>query len=195
MKKFKVFITVALTLVISVGIASALTISVDELKELLTESEVSFGAFPGPEVYMDVTVYGTVTNLEKTTVVAPGYAETFSTTTLSLGDSGTTYLIASSTGSEFVLPAVAGADGVTYRFIVTGALKTATTTIWSAAGDDIEGTLMVAGVVSDCDDADYIKIGFATENLGDFVEIISDGTNWYPLASGFLSAGQALCAG
>ena len=194
MKKFKVFITVALTLVISVGIASALTISVDELKELLTESEVSFGAFPGPEVYMDVTVYGTVTNLEKTTVVAPGVT-TFSTTTLSLGDSGTTYLIASSTGSEFVLPAVAGADGVTYRFIVTGALKTATTTIFSAAGDDIEGTLMVAGVVKDCDDADQISISASLENVGDFVEIISDGTNWYPLASGFLTALSVYCQG
>lgn len=48
MKKFKVFLTVALTLIISVSAALAVTMSVDELKQLTTSNGGSFGAFASP---------------------------------------------------------------------------------------------------------------------------------------------------
>ena len=190
MKRFKIFITIAITLVLSASVAMAVTMSVDEVKELV--SEVTFGAFPGPEVYMDVTVYGTLTSKNKTTAITP--TSIYSTTTLRIVDSGTSYTLSGS-GTTITLPAVASSDGVKLRFIVIGAATDGNFIINSAEGDNIEGSIIVAGAVVDCNDADALNFVVDGENLGDFFEIMSDGTNWFPLASGVLTSAKLTCTG
>lgn len=51
MKKLKVFLTVALTLMVSVSATLALTMSVDEFKQLVENPMETFGANPGPDKY------------------------------------------------------------------------------------------------------------------------------------------------
>ena len=118
---------------------------------------------------------------------------TTATTTLRLVDSGTTYLLSGS-GTPITLPTVNRA-GTWFRFIVAGALDSASTTIESAAGDDIEGSIMVAGAVVDCNASDYVRIAGDKENIGDYFEIMSTGTYWVPLSSGILTASAGVCEG
>lgn len=141
----------------------------------------------------DLAVTGTFTGKELNEAVAG--TVTASTSILTIADSGTTFIISGS-GTAFTLPAVATANGVNYRFVVGGAISTyASSTINSAAGDDIEGSLMVAGVIQDCNAADIITIGSEFENIGDFVEIMSNGTYWFVLSSNALTANELACSG
>ena len=62
MNKFKVFLTVALTLVISTSVAFAITMNVDELKDLVNVSDVRmFSAMASPDVYVPTRFHDTVT--------------------------------------------------------------------------------------------------------------------------------------
>ncbi len=108
-------------------------------------------------------------------------------------ETGTTYYI-STTGAAYTLPAVAVSNGVVLRFVVAAAFST-DAVITSAAGDDIEGSLIVAGAVVDCDAADTITFEDGVENLGDFVEVRSNGTKWFVTQSNSLTAVSLTCAG
>ena len=105
-------------------------------------------------------------------------------------DSGTTYLVSAS-GTQITLPALR--DSLTYKFKVNGAIDTANVVIKSSEGDNIEGTLIVAGAVVDCDAEDQINIIADGENIGDYVEITSDGTQWLIGDSGALTASKMTC--
>lgn len=98
-------------------------------------------------------------------------------------------------GEDITLPAVASSNGVRYRFVVTAAVATTNMTINSAEGDNIEGTLIVAGAVVDCDANDLITYVIDGENIGDFVDLYSDGTSWLIGASGTLTASKMTCSG
>lgn len=106
-------------------------------------------------------------------------------------ESGTTYYI-STTGAAYTLPAVATAAGDVYRFVVGAAFST-NAVIGSAEGDNIEGALIVAGAVVDCNAVDFITFVADGENLGDFVELRSNGTSWFIGASGALTASKLTC--
>ena len=58
--------------------------------------------------------------------------------------------------------------------------------------DVMEGSLIVAGAVVDVDAADQINFVHGSSNLGDFIDIWSDGSNYYvfgnALSSGALTA-------
>lgn len=147
------------------------------------------GAFPGPDVYQEVTFHeGIVSKKVSTTALAP--TSQYSTSTLTLLNSGSTYFLSAS-GTLITLPAVQ--DGLNFKFVVGGALDTASTTIDSAEGDNIEGTLIVAGAVVDCAAEDQININPDLENIGDYIELYSDGTYWYIGDSGFLTAASVTC--
>lgn len=148
-----------------------------------------FGAVVGPNVYMDMVFHGTVKEREPITAVA----QTGATTTLTLvaADSGSTYVL-SATGTWIVLPSVAY-TGAHYRFQVNGAMGIADMEIQSAEGDNIEGTLIVAGAVVDCDAEDQVNFIVDGENLGDYFEIMSDGTQWLLGDSGVLSSSKLTC--
>ena len=112
--------------------------------------------------------------------------------TLSISQSGTTFLLNS--GIDLILPAVAISNGVFYRFVTPAAI-TASTTVSSAEGDNLEGSLIVAGAVANCDAADKVTLDDSTENIGDYFSLFSDGTYWYIGDSGTLTAASAACSG
>jgi hypothetical protein len=149
------------------------------------------GAFANPNVMVDTIFHKTIKNRIATKAIAPTVAT--ATTTLTAINSGTTYLL-SATGTSIILPAVTN-TGVHYKFAINGAATGSNFIITSAEGDNIEGTLIVAGAVVDCDDVDVITFVTDGENLGDFVEVYSDGTNWLIGASGTLTASKMTCSG
>jgi hypothetical protein len=140
------------------------------------------GAFTG-------TVSGTLTGSLKEPQVTPT-----ASTTLTVAQSGSTFNLGTA-GVNLTLPAVATAAGVKYKFVISAAYATDNITVTSAAGDDIEGSLLVAGAVVDCNASDVITSVADGENLGDFWEIFSNGTKWFIGQSGALTASKLTCSG
>lgn len=133
----------------------------------------------------DLAVTGSIIGDQKVTAIAA--TNQYSTTTLTAAQSGTTFLISAS-GTRITLPASTTAEvGTSYRFQVKGAIDTASTTIASYEGDNIEGTLIVAGAVVDCAAEDFITLASDNENVGDYVEVMYDGTSWLIQDSGILT--------
>ena len=100
-------------------------------------------------------------------------------TTLTLADSGKVYSLQGATdGAAITLPAVATSAGVKYRFVVGAAFAT---TNWTIVADDdiIEGSCTVAGVVIPASNENTISFVATVEELGDWVEIVCDGTSWF----------------
>lgn len=126
------------------------------------------------------------------------YIETIETVTadntLTVAESGlTTYI--STTGSTSTLPAVASSAGAVYRFVVAAAFSGSNFSIVAPEGDIIEGALIVAGAVVTCDAADAINFVADGENLGDFVEVRSNGTKWFVTQSNVLTSAKLTCTG
>lgn len=147
------------------------------------------GAIPGDELYSEFAALGGFRHTEKSVAYAP--TSIYSTTTLQFKDSGTTYYL-SGKGTTWILPAVTN-KGANYRFVVNGALDTGNVIIDSAEGDNIEGTLIVAGAVVDCAAEDQLNFVVDGENVGDYVEVRSDGTQWLIGDSGVLTAAKLTC--
>jgi len=114
------------------------------------------------------------------------------TTTVTVGDTSAVFYLTA--GGAYTLPAVADAEGVSYRFTISSAI-TQNGVITSAEGDNIEGSLIVAGAVVDCDASDVITFVADGENLGDFVDIYSNGSKWFIGASGTLTSAKMTCSG
>lgn len=151
----------------------------------------TLGAMAGDEIYNEVGFLGGMRYTEKIATIAK--TSIYATTTLNLKDSGTNYMVSAS-GTTITLPSVK-AKGTHYRFTVGGALDTGNVMVTSAEGDNIEGTLIVAGAVVDCDAVDAINFIVDGENVGDFFEIVSNGTKWLLLGSGTLTSGKMTCTG
>lgn len=117
-----------------------------------------------------------------------GIVESSSDITLAQNQSGSTYLITSS--STVTLPAVR--EGLNYQFVVSTAIP-ANFVIDSAEGDNIEGALIVAGAVVDCNAVDQVNFVGDGENLGDYVRLISDGISWHIVGSGALTTAKLTC--
>lgn len=111
--------------------------------------------------------------------------------TLALAESGKTSYLGGGTATT-TLPAVASSDGAIYRFVV-GAAVTGNIQIASAEGSNIEGSLMVAGAIVDCDNEGRIIVVADGENLGDYVELRSNGTNWYISSSLASTSAKMTC--
>ena len=140
--------------------------------------------FASATVSGTATVSGALTFKESTVDI-----NTVGNTTHTIAQSGTTFLVA--TGTTSTLPAAT--DGLVLRFLISGAFDTTNFIIDSAEGDNIEGALIVAGAVVDCDAEDQINFVADGENLGDYIELRSDGTSWFIGSSGALTAGKLTC--
>ena len=117
----------------------------------------------------------------KTTGALQGSASTqdiVAARTLTIEESGTTFFLNASVGAAVTLPAVAAAKGVSYKFIVTQATIT-TDWVITAATAVLMGALLEAGLVVLVAAGTTINIEVATDVLGDWVSVVSDGTNWY----------------
>jgi hypothetical protein len=121
-------------------------------------------------------------------------AQTGATSTVNVAhfQSGSTFYLSAS-GTVLQLPApLAGAN---YKFVIDGGVNIVNMVVQSAEGDNIEGSLIVAGAVVDCDANDRIDFVFDGENLGDYVELSSDGTKWFITGSNALTASKLTCTG
>jgi len=108
-------------------------------------------------------------------------------TTLKAADSETWYKLDASTGVTVTLPTAQA--GLSFRFIVASSFATSNFIIDSAEGDNISGVLVVNGASVVAADEDQINFVATAETVGDFIDIWSDGTNWYVYGIG-ASAGS-----
>lgn len=115
-------------------------------------------------------------------------------TTLTVAQTGAIVQMGTA-GLDVTLPAATASAGVEYRFVVSQAVATTNMTIVGAPADIIEGSLIVAGAVVDCDASDLLTFVIDGENIGDYVELYSDGTKWMIGDSGVLTASKLTCTG
>lgn len=108
-------------------------------------------------------------------------------TTVATTDNGKVFFV-SGTGAAITLPAVTN-TGFRAKFVVSGAIATSSFAITSAEGDNMEGSVIVAGAVVDVDAADVVNFVHTAENIGDFVEVISDGTSWHVFGNALNTGG------
>jgi hypothetical protein len=111
-------------------------------------------------------------------------------TTLSAADSGKIFTL-DAVGEVITLPAVA--DGLKYKFICS---VTAVTSDWTivAATNVIFGSAQVAGAVVAASAQNTITLVVAKFLPGDWVSLVSDGTNWYVEASVVTTVGITFTA-
>jgi len=113
--------------------------------------------------------------------------------TITNAECGTTYILNSATEFASTLPAPVA--GCSFRFIVSAApVGTAYTIVTSAGGNLIDGTTVVNGGVIGCVDEDTITFTASAAISGDWVYLISDGTNWFMTGQAFAATGIACTA-
>lgn len=100
-----------------------------------------------------------------------------SATTLKAADSGKWFKLNNSTGVTVTLPALK--SGLQFKFIVAANFATSNFIIDSAEGDNIEGVLVVNGASVVASGEDQVNFVNSAETVGDFIDIWSDGSNWY----------------
>lgn len=110
--------------------------------------------------------------------------------TITANQCGSTFFL-STTGSTSTLPAVTA--GCELRFQVGAAFDTNDWIVDSAEGDNIYGTLSVNNADVVCSAEDEINFIADGEVVGDYVEIISDGTNWLITGSDVDTAAKVTC--
>jgi hypothetical protein len=106
---------------------------------------------------------------------------------LTAADSGKTLILNAAAGANITLPALSA--GLKFKFIVGAAFATTSWTVTSTAGDDLQGSVIVAGAVVDVDAADVITFVNTAENVGDFVEVFCDGTSWHTFGNALTVGG------
>lgn len=101
--------------------------------------------------------------------------------TLTAADSGKTLILSAAAGAAITLPALE--SGVNFKFIVGLAFATTNWTIVSST-NVIQGSALVAGAHVAAVTENTISFVSTAESLGDWVKLVSDGTNWYANGSG-----------
>ena len=101
---------------------------------------------------------------------------------LNLSDSGKVFKI-SGTGYTLTLPAPSA--GWKAKFIVSGAFSTDFVVQSPASNrDTINGGVIVNGAIVEADAVDRVTFEDDAESIGDFIEIHSDGTNYFLFGNG-----------
>jgi hypothetical protein len=123
-------------------------------------------------------VYGTESEAKDTQTLAVA-------TTLTASDSGKVITLSASAGKVITLPSVA-IDGFNLKVIVGAAFATTNFTI-VAPTNKIQGGAIVNSVFVPASDENTISFVASAESIGDYVEIVSDGTNFYVNGVGALA--------
>lgn len=108
--------------------------------------------------------------------------------TLTAEDSGKVLILKASAGAQITLPAVATSAGLRFKFIVGQLFATTDWTV-KALSNVIEGSVLVNGAHVAGVNENTISFVASAESVGDFAELVCDGTNWYVNGSG-VSAGS-----
>ena len=117
------------------------------------------------------------------------------TTTLTANES--MELIALNSATEFVttLPAVASSAGVTFHIVVRAAPSGASYTVVTNGGENkIYGMAEVNGAAVAAVAEDTITFTDGAAAIGDWIELTSDGTNWYVSGQGVAATAIAFSA-
>lgn len=114
-------------------------------------------------------------------------------TTLTAEDSGKVFLLKAAAGAQITLPAVATSNGFRFKFIVGQLFATTDWTV-KAASNVIEGSVIVNGAHVAGVDENTISFVASAEAIGDFAELVCDGTNWYVNGSGVAAGSITLTA-
>lgn len=147
----------------------------------------------------DITAQGNISYLHKN-VTAQQWANTLrdyedvtAVNTLTYAECGKTMTLNAATEFATTLPAPVA--GCMFRFIVAAApVGTAYTIVTSGSGNIIDGTTVVNGAVIGCVDEDTITFTASAAISGDWVSLVSDGTNWYVTGQAFAATGIACSA-
>lgn len=123
--------------------------------------------------------------------VATDVGSIAATTTLTSASENVQLLKTSAVMTTITLPAAT--DGLSFKFVVVGALTGSLVLIDSKEGDNIEGAMMVNDAWVVCAGEDQINIITDGELVGDQVELISDGTSWYIIDSEVDASGKFTC--
>lgn len=97
-------------------------------------------------------------------------------TTLTAAQSGSIVAFTGIVGYAVTLPSPA--DGLNYLFVVQDLFATTDWVITSAAAN-MYGTVMELSTVQAVAGATTINLELAADTIGDYIELFSDGTNWY----------------
>ena len=108
--------------------------------------------------------------------------------TLTTNDSGKTFFLNAAGGATVTLPAVTTA-GLRFEIIVGALFATTNWIIASAEGDNIDGSIEVAGAVVVAGAEDQINFVATAEALGDRIFLISDGVQWFVSGTAALTGG------
>lgn len=114
-------------------------------------------------------------------------------TTLTAKDSGKVFILKASAGAQITLPAVATSAGLRFKFIVGQLFATTDWTV-KALSNAIEGSVLVNGAHVAGVDENTISFVASAEAIGDFAELVCDGTNWYVNGSGVAAGSITLTA-
>jgi len=107
--------------------------------------------------------------------------------TLTAADNGSNLVLGDAAPGTITLPAVTN-TGFRCR-VYTGFAITSNAVLASAEGDNMEGSLIVAGAVVTVDAADQINFVNTADNIGDYVEVFSDGTYWHVFGNALTTGG------
>jgi len=111
---------------------------------------------------------------------------------LTASDSGKVFTLSATTGKAFTLPSVA-IDGFNAKFIVGSAFATTNFTI-VAPTNVIQGGAIVNSVFVPASNENTISFVATAETLGDYINIVSDGTNFYVDGVGALAGSVTFTA-
>ena len=113
--------------------------------------------------------------------------------TLTAEDSGKVFILKAAAGAQITLPAVATSAGFRFKFVIGLAFATTNWTVL-AASNVIEGSVLVAGAHVAGVNENTISFVASAESLGDFAELVCDGTNWFVNGSGVTAGSITLTA-
>jgi len=115
------------------------------------------------------------------------------TNVITAAESGKTFFLNNTTGFASTLPAPA--IGLHYKFVLMAAPASGNTTVGTnAAAAIIEGNLMVASTVVPAVNERSINFLVTDSDIGDWCEVISDGTSWFLRGSATTTAGMSVTA-
>ena len=129
--------------------------------------------------------------VESTAGFRPGTASVENITgakTLVAADSGKTFFLNAAGGAAVTLPDVTIA-GLRFEIMVGALFASTNWVVSSAEGDNIDGSVEVAGAVVVAAAEDQINFVASAESLGDRIFLISDGVQWFVSGTAAASGG------
>ena len=147
---------------------------------------MSFNASAADSMAGDITAQGNQSYLHKNIsaqqlgAMIRDYEDTTAVNTLAYTECGKTIWLNAATEFATTLPAVTDLGGCKFKFIVKAApVGTAYTVLTNGGSNLIDGIVVVNGASVSCVDEDTITFTASAAISGDWVELVTDGTNWY----------------